>query len=427
MMKKHILSLTLTLIMCLGLAVPASAHDMSKAGQANIVSAGNYHTGLIDKNGSLWMWGCYKPMGNGLSKRAFVPDKVLDNVVSVSSGSNHTAAIKTDGSLWMWGSNNSGELGNGGIGNIHDSEGGIYQDVPVKVMDNVVSVSCGDGYTAAIKTDGSLWMWGANSDMQLGNNGVGNVQDEIYGAYQTVPVKVLDNVVAVSCGSSHAAAIKIDGSMWWWGYFGIVSDNKGVSMVHYAEPVKVMDNVTAVSCGGSHTAALKTDGSLWMSGGDNGWGQLGDSSSIEGRSPEDPVKIMDSVAVVSCGGSHTAAVKTDGSLWVWGDNSSGELGLSSVNASLPSQILDGKGGAFNKSHPIQTVPVKLMDDVATVSGGGGHTMIIKKDGSVWTCGSNEVGQLGNDGKGNNSTDVYGYTIAIQTTPVKLPNITAKLK
>lgn len=426
-MKKRIVSLALTLIICLGLAIPASAYDMAKAGKANVVSAGGNHTGLIDKNGSLWMWGLYKPVGNGLWKPAPVPAKVLDNVVSVSSGSSHTAALKADGSLWIWGSNNSGELGNGGIGNIHDSEGGIYQDVPVKVMDNVASVSCGDSYTAAIKTDGSLWMWGANNDMQLGNNGVGNVQDEIYGAYQTVPVKVLDNVVAVSCGSSHVAAIKTDGSMWWWGYLGVMSDSNSVSATYYAEPVKVMDNVAAVSCGGSHTAALKTDGSLWMSGGNNGWGQLGDSSSTEGRLPADPIKVMDGVASVSCGGSHTAAIKTDGSLWVWGDNSFGELGLSTVNASLPFQMKDGKGGVLNKSHPIQTVPAKLMDGVATVSGGSGFTMIVKTDGSIWACGSNEVGQLGNGGKGNNSTDIYGYTIAIQTTPVKLPNLTAKLK
>lgn len=424
MMKKRILSLALTLIICLGLAIPASAYDMSKAGQENIVSASSYHTGLIDKNGSLWMWGTYKPIGNGLSKRAFVPAKVLDNVVSVSSGSNHTAAIKTDGSLWMWGSNSSGELGNGGIGNIHDSEGGIYQDVPVKVMDKVVSVSCGDNYTAAIKTDGSLWMWGANNDMQLGNKGVGNVQDEIYGAYQTVPVKVLDNVVAVSCGSSHAAAIKTDGSMWWWGYLGVMSDNNSVSATYYAEPVKVMDNVAAVSCGGSHTAALKTDGALWMSGGDNGWGQLGDSSSTEGRSPADPIKVMDGVASVSCGGSHTAAVKTDGSLWIWGSNEFGELGSSTGNAKVPYY---NTASASYDSFPVQTVPVKLMDGVSAISCGNSYTIIVKTDGSVWACGSNEVGKLGNGGKGNNSRDIGGYVITMQTTPVKLPNLTAKLK
>ncbi len=309
-MKKRILSLALTLIICLGLAVPASAYDMAKVGKVNVVSAGGYHTGLIDKNGSLWMWGLYKPVGNGRSKLVTVPTKVLDNVISVSSGSSHTAALKTDG------------------------------------------------------------------------------------------------------------------SMWWWGYFGVVSNSNGVSETYYAEPVKVLENVAAVSCGGSHTAALKTDGSLWMSAGNNDWGQLGDSSSKEGRPPADPIKVLDNVATVSCGGGHTAAVKTDGSLWVWGDNSSGELGLSSVNSSLPFQTPDGKGGALNGSQPIQTVPAKLTDSVAAVSGGNGFTIIIKKDGSVWACGANDVGQLGNGGK-HNST-VFGGQ-AIQTTLVKLPNLTGKLK
>ncbi len=423
-MKKKLLSLALALVMCLGLAVPALANSTSTANSPATVSAGGYHTGLIDKNGSLWMWGLYKPIGNGLSKRAFVPAKVLDNVVSISCGTSHTAAIKTDGSLWMWGSNNCGELGNGGVGNIHDSDGGIYQDVPVKVMDKVAAVSCGADFTAAIKTDGSLWMFGVNNDMQLGNNGVGNVHNEDYGTYQNIPVKVMDNVAAVSCGSGHVAAIKTDGSMWWWGYLGVVSDSESVSEVYYAEPVKVMDNVVAVSCGGSHTAAIKTDGSLWMSGGDNGWGQLGDSSSIEGRSPADPVKVLDNVATVSCGGSHTAAVKTDGSLLVWGNNESGQLGSSSGNTSVPFQIPDGKGGALNGSFPIQTVPSKLMDGVATISGGNAYTIIVKTDGSVWACGANDVGQLGNDGK-HNSVSTDGR--AMQTTPVKLSGLTARAK
>ncbi len=414
-MKKRILSLALTLIICLGLAAPASAYDMAKVGKANVVSAGGYHTGLIDKNGSLWMWGLYKPVGNGRSKLVTTPAKVLDNVVSVSSGNSHTAALKADGSLWMWGSNNCGELGNKGVGNIHDNEGGVYQNVPVKVMDKVAAVSCGADFTAAIKTDGSLWMWGVNNYMQLGNKGVGNVHNEDYGTYQNTPIKIMDKVAAVSCGSVDVAAIKTDGSMWWWGYFGVVSNSKGVSEVYYAEPIKIMDSVVSVSCGGSGPAAIKTDGSLWMSG--------SNSSSTQEMTPKDMVKVLDGVASVSCGG-HTAAVKTDGSLWVWGDNSFGQLGLSSVNSSLPFQTPDGKGGALNGSQPIQTVPAKLMEGVAAVSGGNGYTMIIKKDGSVWACGANDVGQLGNDSK-HNSTAFWGQ--AIQTAPVKLPNLTARLK
>ncbi len=182
-----------------------------------------------------------------------------------------------------------------------------------------------------------------------------------------------------------------------------------------------MDDAAAVSCGGSHTAVIKTDGSLWMSGNDNSWGQLGDSSSIDAKAPTAPFKALDDVAAVSCGGSHTAAVRTDGSLWVWGDNKFGELGFSGGNAKVP--YYDMISGYYS-SFPVQTVPAKLMDGAATISGGNAYTIIVKADGSVWACGTNEVGQLGNDGK-HDRTGTDGRPI--QNIPVKLPGLTARIK
>ena len=426
-MKKRLLSLALALGLSLGPAVPALADDRGASASPSAVSAGGYHTGLVDADGSLWMWGynhCGQ-LGNGSTKYSLVPVKVLNNVVSVSCGDSHTAAIKADGSLWMWGYNSSGAVGNGGKYNVETGALNRCQTVPVKVMDGVASVSCRGDYTAAVKTDGSLWTWGANNDMQLGNGGAGNAQDEDYGTYQTMPVKVLDNVAAVSCGGSHAAAVKNDGTLWWWGYAGIaVGSQDGITpslgQSYQPFPVKVLDNVAAVSCGGSHTAAIKTDGSLWVSGSNNDWGQLGDSSSIDAKAPTAPFKVLENVAAVSCGGGHTAAVKTDGSLWVWGDNQFGELGISGGNAKVPyyDTVSDYYG-----SFPVQTVPVKLMDGVATVSGGNAYTMIVKTDGSVWACGANEVGQLGNGGK-HNSVDTGSRPV--QTIPVKLSGLAAKV-
>lgn len=433
-MKRKLLFLVLALVVCLGATTPTMASGTGKVNNPSpiAVSAGSDHSGLIDDNGSLWMWGLNLEgeLGNGgggnsQTKGDFVyqtvPVKVLDNVRSVTSSGRNTAAIKTDGSLWMWGSNYEGQFGNGST---EDSS------VPVKVMDNVAAVSLGGSlaspYTAVIKTDGSLWMWGANDRGQLGKGQPGS---------SAVPVKVLDKVSSVSLSNAfyHVAAIKSDGSLWMWGSnkYGQLG-NDGAGNEKYKNqfgdvepiqdtPVKVMDNVASVSLGNLHSAVVKSDGSLWMWG-QNEEGQLGNGREYNiNKGPLDryyqtvPVKVMDDVATISSGGSHTAVVKTDGSLWMFGSNGMGQLGTAYTGDRTNNQ---GMG-----DYPIQTIPVKLMDDVAAVSGGSLHTIIVKTDGSVWLCGRSNLGNLGT--ATGNGVDIFDT--AMQTIPVKLPGLMARME
>lgn len=445
-MKKKFLSLALALVLCLGLSLPAAASDMGKVGTYTTISAGHSHTGAVDQSGTLWMWGANKfsQLGNRLAydteywtgNYQSIPVKVLDDVASISCGNSHTAAIKTDGSLWMWGFDKYGQIGVGGNVDFKD-ESIPLQLVPVKVMDGVAAVSCGEYFTAAIKTDGSLWTWGSNLSGQIGNGGGGNVQTEYGTANQNVPVKILDNVAAVSCGWDHAAAIKTDGSLWTWGdgsYFklgnGLASNiyDDGMHGDNQLVPIKVMDGVAAVSCGREFTAAIKTDGSLWMWG-NNVFGQVGSGSSnytkYNNACQSTPVKIMDGVSAVGCGEYFTVAIKTNGSLWAWGYNWDGQLGNG------------GKGNVVQDAGErqiCQTVPVKVMDNVAAVSCGGSHTVVVKTDGSLWTCGANYYGQLGNGNQGNfhsttwpnsPSQDIFGKIMDnIKLPKSSLPSIPA---
>ncbi len=323
------------------------------------------NTAVVDQNGVLWMCGPGGGgvLGNGSTNNVNVPVPVLDQVVSVSSGETQTAAIRTDGSLWVWGSAPIGD------GTEKRSE------VPKKIMDQVAQVSCGMGCIAAVKTDGSLWMWGENENGQLGT-GVAFDYDAYPGiAYQRLkPVKIMDDVVSVECGSLY------------------------------------------------NVAAIKKDGSLWMWG-NNCLGQLGNGT-LDGRddwgiSHPVPQKVMDNVSAVSCGHGTIAAIRTDGSLWMWGDASYGNFGTGAWETALSDHcIVEADGWGGKKSY--QTVPLKVMDNVSAVSVWEGLTGIIKADGSLWVCGRNTDGQLGNNRAGNVVLHMgSGYDNVYQTYAVKL--------
>ena len=228
-------------------------------------------------------------------------------------------------------------------------------------------------HSAAIKIDNTLWAWGYNNNGQLGNGTVTNIFS---------PLKVMDNALKTSVGGNfpsgcfHTAAIKADSSLWAWGdnTYGQLGDG---TVNAKTTPVKIMDNAAQVSCGAYHTLAIKTDGSLWAWG-RNYAGVLGDGTSTTRKMP---VKTMNDVVQVSTGLNHTMAVKADGSLWAWGWSLYGQLGDGSTNE-------------------IKTNPVKIMDDVAQVSCGEYHTLAIKTDGSLWAWGQNNYGQLG-DGSTTN--------------------------
>ena len=384
---KRRLPILLLLVFCLGLLTPALAYDSTDTAGRHILS-GYYHSAAVDADGTLWMWG-HNGQGqlgigeagnattdSGLSIQT-VPVQVMDNAVAVSCGGYHTAAIDTDGALWTWGQNSSGQLGNGGTGNAVNQKGSPIQNVPAKLLDNMVAVSCGGFHTAAIDADGALWTWGSNKQGQLGTGDDAETVD--------TPVKVMDNVEAVSCGQEFTAAIDTDGNLWTWGNNTLGQlGNGGTNSV--STPVKVMENAAAVICGGYHTAALDADGNLWTWG-SNEYGELGNQ--VHGIETA-PVKVMEHVTAVSCGQSHTAAIDENHALWIWGANDRGQLGN------------EGLGNATSMAGPVQTTPLKVLDRVSAVACGEYHTLVIQDDGTVWTWGSNDCGQLG-DGSQNSAT------------------------
>ncbi len=271
------------------------------------VSLGEANSAAITLDGSLYMWGFnrYGEIGDGTWEDKSVPIKIMDNVSSVSLGGNRSsAAITTDGSLYVWGDNHYGQLGDG----TWESK-----SVPIKIMDNVSSVSLGYDHSAAITTDGSLYMWGYNDHGQLGDGTIKN---------KSVPIKIMDNISSVSLGYDHSAAITYDGSLYMWGNNSSGQLGDGTSE-NRSVPVKIMNNVSFVSLGRRFSAAITADRNLCMWG-SNHYGQIGDGTRMINKKV--PVEIMDNVFSVSLGSSHSAAITADGNFYMWGCNEFGELG-----------------------------------------------------------------------------------------------------
>ena len=292
------------------------------------------------------------------------------NWKQISSGDGHTAAVKTDGTLWCWGYNYHGQLGD----NTTTSRSSPVQTVTFGT--NWKQVACGQNHTAAVKTDGTLWSWGDNGLGQLGNNTTTKRSSPV----QTVAFGT--NWKLVACGTNHVAAIKTDGTLWSWGrnLLGNLGDNTTNSRSSPVQTVTFATNWKQVSCNASNTTAIKNDGTLW-SWGDNGSGQLGDNTTTKRSSPVQTVAFGTSWKQVSFGTAFNCAIKNDGTLWIWGGNSYGNIGDNTVTS---------------RSSPVQTISFGTNWKQVASGGSGFVTAAVKTDGTLWCWGYNAKGQIGDN-------------------------------
>lgn len=282
---------------------------------------------------------------------------------AIKAGNDYTIAIKTNGTLVGWGKNSDGQLGDGST---------VNKNLPVLIgtSSNWAKISVGYNHTLAIKTDGTLWGWGNNAYGKIG---------VVSSGFVIVPTQIgtANNWDIISAGTNHSTAIKTDGTLWTWGrnFSGQLGDGTNVNK---SSPTQIgtATNWKSIAAANEHTLAGRTGNALWAWG-DNSQGQLGDGTTIAKNFPIEIGAGQNTWLKIFAGSVSSMAIKTNGTLWTWGNGARGMLGSGAQqNVLIPTQI----GTATNW---------------ASVSMGFSHTLAIKTDATLWAWGWNASGQLGN--------------------------------
>ena len=328
-------------------------------------------------------------------------------------------AAGSDGNAYAWGNNTYGQLGDGTPTDRHTPvmvrtpDRKTYPDLPKDFT--YVQVSAGADHSLALGSDGYVYAWGYNGNGQLGNNS--------YSA-SPVPERVRDpanpdntnkglKATQVSAGADHSLAIGSDGYAYAWGYNGNgqLGNNTTADL---SVPERVRDpanpddtnkglKATQVSAGADHSLAIGSDGYAYAWG-YNGNGQLGNNTTADLSVPErvrDPANPDDTnkglkATQVSSGTYHSLAIGNDGYVYAWGSNSSGQLGNTTGDSSVPVHVRD----------PANPDDTNKGLKATQISSGNDHSLAIGSDGYAYAWGNNWFGQLGNNNTADLSVPVH---------------------
>jgi alpha-tubulin suppressor-like RCC1 family protein len=291
----------------------------------------------IKGDGTLWAWGRNNASGNlGLNdiiSRSSPTQVGSDATWAKVCSSNYNAmATKTDGTLWMWGDNLSGALG---LNQAHT----LKISSPVQIPGTTWATGfAGRQFTMAKKTDGTLWAWGSASYGNLAQNDKTS---------RSSPVQIPGTWNSIGIGWFGCTASKTDGTLWSWGYGNHGNLGQGQHNVSYSSPAQIPGTSWNQATMNFYTAlATRTDGTL-LSWGYNNAGSSGLLGQNQGgptvASTSSPKQVPGTTwNKIEVGNSKMIATKTDGTLWTWGRNIYGSLGLGEENSpayiSSPTQI-----------------------------------------------------------------------------------------
>jgi len=304
------------------------------SGDWSQLGTGDRHVLAIKTDGTLWGWGCGAQgrLGNNSISNFSSPVQEYFSDATwcyIAPGTNHTAAIKTDGTLWSSGLGNGGQIGNGAAS--------INNCTLIQELTSSIDwcQAAGGEFTVAVKTTGQVWLWGCNAAGQIGDETIIN---------KSSPVREISSSTdwsQVSASQYHTLAIKTDGTLWGWGRNIPGAIGTGDTLC-YSSPVQEITSSTdwcQSSAAEQHSAALKTDNTLWVWGSGN-LGRTGTGNGLCYSSPVQEITSSTDWCQVCAYAVNTAAVKTSGQLLAWGWNVAGQI---------------GDGTTIDRSSPVQEI------------------------------------------------------------------------
>ncbi|MCK5161275.1 MAG: hypothetical protein KAQ99_06835, partial [Candidatus Aureabacteria bacterium] len=298
------------------------------------------HSFALKSDGTVWSWGHNGTYELGIEDAgdySLVPIGPLDlsSIISIETGHHYGLALDSNGMVWSWGWNRYGNLGLG-------PDAPEYQPIPAQIpgLDDIMSIGSGayDGF--AVKSDGTVWAWGWNSSYQLGD---GTEEDK----WSPVQISGLTNVISVvGSGLGLSLALKSDGTVWGWGsVFGFLALEYNDYIYEVPFQIPGLDNITNIAAGNDFFLALKSDGTVW-SWGENGYGRLGVGTTYDNfYGCPAQVLVLTDVTEIACGSYHGLARKSDNSIWAWGYNGYGQLGI-------------GDDSIISQTTPVKVLPIE---------------------------------------------------------------------
>lgn len=397
--------------------LPAIAH----------IAAGSGTSLALASDGGVWGWGWVAEAQADYQVRRI---EGLENVGAVAAGQFYGLALKQDGSVWAWGLNSNGVLGDG-------TTTDRWTPAPVTGLANITAIAASTAFphNLALRSDGTVWAWGRDTYGSLGlpNNTEtcsDGLNDPPSCARQPQQVAGLADIVAIAADWGKSIALQRDGTLWAWGNGlgttpqkvggigtaakiayanggGLALDQTGMLLgwemntpALAVETVPVLDGLLAVEGNYNFATVLKADGTVWTWG-DNRYGQLGLGQVSYSSTPIAVGGLTGFVRLATAarnnmlaGGAHNLALNDDGTLWAWGMNFSGQL---------------GDGSTTDRAAPVQ---VSDMSNVVSLAASSGSSFAVKSDGSLWAWGWNGNGDLGG-----------GFYDSNVPTPTQIPSIT----